>query len=71
MFCAVGLPMILMATQTADEFRIDDVSKFLFKAKKGAHYHEFTNPIEEYIMENSAREPEILRRLHEVQCAEI
>ena len=60
-----------MASQTSDKDKLNDVSKFLFKVGKSAEYHEFTNPIGEYITANSAREPDILRRLHEVRCWEI
>ena len=44
----------------------DDVSKYLFVEGKGSSDGKFINPIGAYIMKNSLREPDILRRLQEV-----
>ena len=43
----------------------DDVSKYLFVEGKGSSDGKFINPIGNYIMKNSLREPDILRRLQE------
>ena len=48
----------------------DDVSKYLYGMRKGL-FSEYrpTNPIAEYISQNSQREPDILRRLYEVSSS--
>ena len=47
----------------------DDVTKYLFKvADDHPTMRGFTNPIAKYMLENSVREPDILRRLQEVYC---
>ena len=44
----------------------DDVAKYLFRPTKMGH----TNPIGRYIVGNSLRENDILRRLREVSSAD-
>jgi hypothetical protein len=43
----------------------DELRKYLVTTAKGT-FDEFINPIGEYIRESSVREPDVLRRLHEV-----
>ena len=41
----------------------EDLKKYFYATTKGGG---FSNPIAEYILTNSQREPDVLRRLHEV-----